>query len=443
MIKAYSINTALERNSLRVNKSEDHKKMEEEVIEIFPSIKKHRFYGFGGALTHASGYVLNNMKKKEALEIISNYYSPDKMDYKFVRVPLDSCDFSSKTFNAASSICDIENNNFSFEKDEEFIFPWLDSINKVAGTNIPIVLSPWSPPAFMKDNNSRLKGGSLKKEMYSYWAYYMARYALEYKTRGYNVWAMTIQNEPNAAQTWDSCMYSAKEERQFLTEHLSIELKKLGLEEIKVFFWDHNKERLIARSEEFFDGKDIPEVSGIAFHGYCGDHFKSLEIYKKKHPNHRIVMSEFCMGYKDRFDFKKQLYVYSHEYINDIKAGADTIIDWNLILDSNGGPNHVKNYCIAPVMVDKHFHANKNMTYGVMSALTQVVKDEDTILESSEFDSSLDFLSVKSKNGKIKCVIGCPDKKSEINIRINKNVFSFTIKENTISVLEIEVGDYE
>lgn len=442
-MKAFSLYTGLGTSDIEVKRTLNHRKMEEQVVELFPALRLQSIKGFGGALTHATGYVLNRMDKAEADEVIEKYYSPSGAGYGYVRIPIDSCDFSPSTFNAAASVKDISEDRFDFSEDEEFIFPWLDRIYEAAGTDVPILLSPWSPPAYMKDNGSRLQGGRLLDDMRIHWAKYMARYALEYRNRGYNVWAVTIQNEPNAVQTWDSCLYTATEERDFLLEFLKPELHNAGLDDVGVFYWDHNKERLLSRAEGFL-GTDTEElVSGIAFHGYCGDHFRSLELYRRQHPGHRMILSEFCMAYPDRYDHARQLAVYGHEFIGDIAFGADTILDWNLVLDSDGGPNHVGNFCMAPVMADDGFHPHYNMAFHVLSTLSRTIRPDDVVIEHSSFMQGLDLVAVIAPDKRIKVVIGAMDRTQEINIRIGENVFTCTVCAGTLTVLDLEEKDYE
>lgn len=442
-MKAYSLYSGLGVIPAKVRKRKNHRKMEEEILELFPSIRRQTIHGFGGALTHASGHVFNKMKKGLAEEVLRQYYSKEEIGYRYVRIPLDSCDFSPSTFNAALSFEDIALDKFDFSKDEEYIFPWLEKICEIAEENIPIMLSPWSPPAYMKDNNSRLRGGKLLEEMRQPWAKYMARYALEYRKRGFNVWALTIQNEPNAIQTWDSCLYTAEEERIFLLDYLRPELDSVGLKDVEVFFWDHNKERLIPRSEQFFKQGVENIVPGIAFHGYCGDHFRSLELYRDKFPKHRMILTEFCMAHKDRFDFNKQLDVYGHEFIGDIAAGADTLIDWNLILDHKGGPNHVGNYCMAPVMTDAEYRPHYNMAFKVISTLSSCIRPGDVVIEHSKYKNDIDVVAVISPNDGIRVIIGAIKSPQSINVRIREQVFSFTVPAGTLTVLELEGKDYE
>lgn len=442
-MRAISISTSLEKTNLSVIRGTNHRKMEENIIELYPKNELHSVHAIGGALTQASGYVFKNMKQEDVRNVIHQYFDKDGANYKMVRIPIDSCDFSTHQYSAASTKASLEREEYDFSIDEEYIFPYLDLIEKEAGRKIPILLSPWSPQSYLKTNNSRLKGGSLKKECYQMWAHFVSNYAKEYLDRGYAVVAMTIQNEPNAVQTWDSCLYSAEEEREYLLSALKPELEKAGLADIKIFYWDHNKERLLSRARDFINEESRASISGIAFHGYCGDHFEALSEYRALYPEHEMIMSEFCMGVKDKDNNLKQLKVYSHEILNDLQRGANAFIDWNMILDAQGGPNHVGNYCMASFMTDENFVAKSNMAFEVMKEVGQAVEDGSSVIFHTKYDSTLDVLSVKNRDGNIHVIIGALPRSHKVNIRINECVFTLNIKSNSLTHIILEEGDYE
>jgi glucosylceramidase len=105
---------------------------------------------------------------------------------------------------------------------------------KAAGGKLNLFASPWSPPAWMKDNNDVLHGGKLKKDFYASWALYYTKFIKEYEKEGVPVWAISIQNEPMATQKWESCLYTAEEERDFLKNNLGPTMEKEGLKDKKI-----------------------------------------------------------------------------------------------------------------------------------------------------------------------------------------------------------------
>lgn len=439
-MNAYTIGVSLKKRSLAITKKDNERMLETGIIEVHPYLKKHHFYGFGGALTESCGYTLSILNERERMKVISAFFDPEKTVYDYIRVPIDSSDFSLNQHSACHTIDDWKEKRFDYTVEEKYIFPYLDEVYHYAKKRIPILFSPWSPPAFFKDNNSRLMGGRLKEEFFLDWAQYITIYLNEFKKRGYNVWGLTIQNEPNAVQTWDSCLYSPDEERTFLVEYLKPELEKKGLAGVKIYYWDHNKERLIDFAHGFIDEASSRAVSGIAFHGYCGDHFEALDVYRKENPNHEVILSEFCLLKDCIGNNNRQLKELGHEYINDIKHGAMMIIDWNIVLEENGGPNHVGNFCVAPYMKNKDTVV-PNMTYFVISELAKNGRN-CSVVQTTAFDNSIDCVAFLTENEAINLVFKNV-KKQMINVRINNRLFVVTPPKNTLVIMAFQKEDYQ
>ena len=216
------------------------------------------------------------------------------------------------------------------------------------------MLSPWSPPAAMKTTGERNFGGKLKSEYRKHWAEYICRYIEEYRRRGYHVTKLTMQNEPKAVQTWDSCIYTAEEEKEFLRDFLWPSMQAHHLDDIEVYLWDHNKERVWEWAKTIIDEDTDPMIAGMAFHWYSGDHFEALRMVHEKYPHKKLLLSEACIEYRkfDAGDYLNNAQKYAHDIIGNLNEGMETFLDWNLILDEVGGPNHVGNFCDAPYQFD-------------------------------------------------------------------------------------------
>lgn len=325
------------------------------VINIYPEVTYQTMEGFGGALTDAAGYVFSQMNTEQQDQILDMYFSGDKMNYRAVRIHMDSCDFSTHVYSAVTKETDTGLNSFSFKDTEQYILPLLDAAQKKAGKNLKIMLSPWSPPAFMKTNRCRKKGGSLRTEYRERWAEYICRYIKEFKRRGYDVNRISIQNEPKAVQEWDSCVYSAKEEKEFLEEYLYPVLIQNDLKDIEVFIWDHNKERLFERAQDVIDKNTDSMIAGLAFHWYSGDHFEALDMVKKLYPDKKLILSESCLEFCkfDKMMEKENARRLAHDMIGNLNHGMEAFYDWNILLNEKGGPNHVENYCDAPYLFNE------------------------------------------------------------------------------------------
>ena len=333
---------------------QEDKGSENQVVNLYPDVKFETIEGFGGAITDAAAYVYSLMDEEQKKQLMTTYFSPERMKYGIVRIHMDSCDFSTEMYEAMSDANDIEMKSFSFARTEKYILPMLEDAQRAAGKPLKLMLSPWSPPSFMKTNGQRNYGGSLKPEYRAMWANYICRYIVEFEKRGYQVQRMSLQNEPKAVQTWDSCIYTAKEEKEFLRDFMYPALKAHGLEHVEIFIWDHNKERVYERICEIVDDSTRDMVAGIAFHWYSGDHFEALELVRNKFQDKKMIISESCIEYSkfEEADVISGALRLSHEIIGDLNHGMTAFYDWNLLLDEHGGPNHVGNFCHAPFLYD-------------------------------------------------------------------------------------------
>lgn len=287
------------------------------------------------------------MDEKQKKQVIETYFSPEKMNYRLVRVHMDSCDFSLGTYEAMSDPEDIELKSFSFERTEKYILPMLEDAQKASGGNLKLMLTPWSPPAFMKTNGQRIYGGKLKPEYRGFWAEYICRYIKEFQDRGFQVQRISIQSETHAVQTWDSCLFTAEKEKVFLRDFLYPALQKHGYQDVEVFIWDHNKERIYERVRDTVDEQTKSMITGAAFHWYSGDHFEALDLVRESYPDLKLIMSESCLEYSryNEENIGKVSNKLCHEIIGDLNHGMCAFYAWNLLLDEKGGPNHVGNYC--------------------------------------------------------------------------------------------------
>lgn len=323
-------------------------------INLDPEKEYQKITGFGGALTEASAYALGKLSPDKRKEVLDAYFTSEKSGnaYSLARTHLNSCDFSLENWDCVDA-GDESLNSFNLKRADEYLTPLIQEALKASGNALKIMISPWSPPAWMKTNNNMNQGGKLKSEYYPLWARYVALYLKHLKDRGIDIWSMSIQNEPAAAQTWDSCEWTAEEEADFAVNYLHPALKDLGFSGTEIYIWDHNRDLLWERihaSMQIPGARDI--VSGAAFHWYSGDQYNHLDKVTEAFPEKKLIFTEGCIEGGPR---PGKWYVgerYAHNMINDLNHGCNGWIDWNIALDMQGGPNHVGNFCDAPVLVD-------------------------------------------------------------------------------------------
>ena len=262
------------------------------VVKVYAKEQEQTIDGFGGAFTEASAHTYQRLSKERQQDLIEEYYGESGLRYNMGRLHIHSCDFALGNYTYIEE-GDETLSTFSIEHDFKEIIPMIQDALKKRGGEINFMAAPWSPPAFMKTNGEMNHGGKLKKDYYQTWADYFVAFIKAYKEAGIEVSYVTIQNEPAATQTWDSCIYTAEDERDFARDFLAPTLKKAGLGEIEIYIWDHNKEIVLERVEPVFTDKEAREcVTGVAVHWYSGDHFEAIEALHKKYPEKKIFFTE-------------------------------------------------------------------------------------------------------------------------------------------------------
>jgi glucosylceramidase len=201
--------------------------------------------GFGGAFTEAAASNFYKMSAKKQKEILKAYFDPNEgIGYTLCRTHMNSCDFSSGNYACDTVNGDVDFKYFTLENEKKTVIPFIKEAMSLIGSDFKLFISPWSPPKWMKTNDNMLRGGKLKPEYRLAWAAYYCKFIKELQKDSIPVWGLTVQNEPAAVQSWESCIYSAAEERDFVRDYLGPELHKQGLADVKLMIWDHNRDLL-------------------------------------------------------------------------------------------------------------------------------------------------------------------------------------------------------
>ena len=324
---------------------------------------KHSFQtmlGIGGALTDASAETFAKLPKLQQQEFLKAYYSPTSgIGYTLGRTSIHSSDFSSGSYTYVADK-DEALKTFSVQHDEQFRIPFIKQIMAAAGGKLTLFVSPWSPPGWMKTNGEMLHGGQLLPQYRQTWANYYVKFIRAYEQQGIPIWGLTVQNEPMATQKWESCVFTAEDERDFIKGYLGPTLAKSGLGGKKLIAWDHNRDLLFQRASTVLDDPEAAKyVWGIGYHWYetwTGSSmlFDNERLVHQAFPNTNLIFTEGC---KESFDLAKVEdwslgEKYGHSMIGDFNAGTVGWTDWNVLVDETGGPNHVGNFCFAPIIAD-------------------------------------------------------------------------------------------
>jgi glucosylceramidase len=330
-------------------------------IAIEPSQSFQSIEGFGGALTESSGWVLAQLPAERRAEVVRSYYdSKTGLGYTLARTHINSCDFSLGSWSLDATAGDTALAHFSLAPMRAWVLPLIHEAQTAAGAaNFHLLASPWSPPSWMKTNGRMTNGGGLRPEYRQAWADYFVRFigAMDQQER-VPVWAVTVQNEPAAVQTWESCIFTAAEERDFVRDHLGPALARAGLSGVRLCVLDHNRDMMDEWTRTIYgDAAAARYVWGTAMHWYVSNDYAAPSRAHAAFPDKPILFTEGCCDRametgKWSLGTWEHGERYAHSMINDFRNWVCGWIDWNIALDQTGGPNHVGNFCDAPVIVD-------------------------------------------------------------------------------------------
>ncbi len=365
--KKVVVYTTAENTKLRISQTETvqfvdfgQPKETQPCVFVDPAKTFQTLVGIGGALTDASVETFAKLPKEKQQELLQQYYDVNKgIGYSIARTNIHSCDFSSGSYTYVTEN-DAALKSFSVAHDKEFRIPFIKQAIAAAGGKLTLFASPWSPPAWMKDNNDMLHGGKLLPKYDQSWANYYIKFIKAYEAEGIPVWGLTVQNEPMATQTWESCVFTGEEERDFIKKFLGPTLQKAGMGNKKLIVWDHNRDLMYQRASTVLDDPEAAKyVWGIGYHWYeswtgGGNIYENEKRVAEAYPKKNLIFTEGCA---EVFDIAKLAdWKWGEKYgismINDFNIGTVAWTDWNVLLDEKGGPNHVGNFCFAPVHAD-------------------------------------------------------------------------------------------
>jgi glucosylceramidase len=293
--------------------------------------------GFGGAFTDAAAITFGKLPKNVQEQFLKECFDPvNGNGYTLCRTTIHSCDYSDEMYTYDDVDGDKDLKHFSIEHDQKYRIPMIKGAMDVAKGNLKFFASPWSPPAWMKTNNEMKHGGKLKPEYNQTWANYFIKYINAYKAVGIPMWGLTVQNEALATQVWESCIFTANEEKDFVRDYLGPTLHKNGMADVKLMIWDHNRGIMYQRVEAAYEDAEASKyIWGTAFHWYVGEHFDNVRMVHDAFPDKKILYSEAGMRgtWKAATNLAKNMII-------DLNNWANGWVFWNLILDQDNGPRH-------------------------------------------------------------------------------------------------------
>ena len=406
-------------------------------ITIKKDLELGAWQGLGGAITEATAYNFAKLKPRKQQELIEAYYGKNGLDYRWGRVSIGSNDFCLKPYEYTKR---TDLSDFSIEHDEQWVLPMLKKI--LNQKDLKLVASPWSPPRCMKLALGQRLSGVLKPWYYEVYAKYIKKWLEAYAKEGVRVDFITPQNEPHAAQPWESCIYSYRGQRRLAYKYLANELSNT---DTQILLWDHNKGELVRTADKLFGGRFVTEyglskkVTGLCFHWYDGVFPDQMWKVRQRYPDLLMLSSEMSCGFSpyEEQEWQKDANLYYRELFADINAGASAFIDWNMLLSWQGGPSHCENYVKSPVILnEKEDDFILTPIYTALKSFARLFPAGSEVVRC-EYDSE-DIVAVarKAKNGYKVIVANISDREQEILVRLGRQKKNFHLEK-----FEIAGGD--
>ncbi len=456
----------------KLTKIQTHKNLEAPItITINPNKKFQTITGFGGAFTEASAYLLNQLSKTNRKKIIDAYFSREGANYSLTRTHMNSCDFSLTNYSYAPVANDIELQHFSIEEDKADLIPFIKEAMATSQDGFKLFASPWTAPPWMKDNNKWV-GGKLLPKYYDTWALFYSKYLSAYKKEGIDIWGFTVVNEPHGnGNNWESMHFTPKEMTNFVQFHLGPSLEKNGYGNKIILGYDQNREGIKEWVDVMYENEATAKYyNGTAIHWYEStyDYFpEALQYAHQKAPNKYLLQTEACVdsevpkwkddtwywskiatdwGWDWAPEHQKHLhpkyipvYRYARDIIGCLNNWVDGWVDWNMVLDTQGGPNWFKNWCVAPVIVKPETdEVYFTPIYYVMKHFSKYIRPGAIIIEAKSKEDKLMLTAAKNPDNSIVVVIFNPEEhKKNVTLNLNQKNVQFSISEKALQTIII------
>lgn len=440
MNKGYIVITAKD-TTKRLERQELNQSVErvsDTAIYVDTNQRFQKMVGFGGAFTEASAYTLSCVSEDKRNEVIKAYFNRENgLNYSIGRVHIHSCDFALGNYTYVEDY-DHELKTFDISHDFKWVIPLIKDAMKERGEAIQILASPWSPPAWMKSNNEMNHGGKLLPEYFDAWANYYVKFIKAYREAGIPIDSITVQNEPAAVQVWDSCIYTAEEERDFIKNHLGPTLVKAGLGDIKLYIWDHNRDIIVERAKTVLEDPEAAKyVYGTGLHWYVSEEFEKVGKVHELFPDKHILFTEGCQEGGVHIGAWHTGERYGRNMIGDINNWCEGYLDWNICLNETGGPNHVNNLCDAPIIVNtQNNEVIYNSSYYYIGHFSKYVQPGAYRVGCSVNDDQLLTTAFINPNGeKVVIVMNQTEQNITYDLNIDGDIFNQTILPHSIHTI--------
>lgn len=442
-------------------------------VTINPAEKFQTITGFGGSFTESSAHLLYKLSAANRKKILDAYFSEQGANYSLTRTHINSCDFSLKQYAYAMVDGDKKLESFSIDEDKKNnLIPMMLEAQSISRDGFKIIASPWTAPPWMKDNKKWI-GGKLLPEYNATWALYFFKYIDAYKKEGISIWGLTVENEPlGNGNNWESMLFSPDEMTGFVQHHLGPTLAANGKAEVKILGYDQNRAGLKEWVDAMYkDEQTSKYYAGTAIHWYESTFevfADALQYAHKKSPAKYLIQTEACVdsevphwnddawywskeatdwGWdwapeKDKYLHPKYAPVnrYATDIIGCLNNQVDGWVDWNMVLDKQGGPNWFKNWCTAPVIVDvEKDEVYFTPLYYTMAHFSKFMRPGAVKIGCTISDKELLATAVKNPDGSIALVIfNQTEQVKKIAIKLNSKTKNISISAKALQTIIIK-----
>lgn len=441
------------------------------IIELAPEETFQTITGFGGSFTESSAYLMNQISKGNRDLILQAYFGEDGARYSLTRTHMNSCDFSLSNYSYAPVEGDVELKNFSIEEDKDDIIPMIKDAMAISKDGFKILSSPWTAPPWMKDNNNWV-GGKLLPEYNKTWALFFSKYIDAYKAEGIEIWGVTVENEPlGNGNNWESMHFTAEEMTTFVRDHLGPRLEADGKGEVKILGYDQNRDHLKDWVDVMFkDEASSKYYAGTAIHWYASTFEVFPDVLQYAHnkaPEKYLIQSEACIDAevpkwkddawywsKEATDWgwdwapEDQKYLhpkyapvnrYARDIIGCLNNWVDGWVDWNMVLDTQGGPNWFKNWCLAPVIVDpEKDEVYFTPMYYTLSHFSKFIRPGAVRIGFKNTNEELMVTATKNPDGSIAVIVfNEGDEVQNFSVSLNQKIIDLSIQGKAIQTIVI------